>query len=436
MNFITNIPSDRFDSFTKQHPKSHFAQSYEWGQFKSMSPEWDFDTVGLEDANGQLVAAALVLFRHLPVIKRPFIYIPRGYVIDFSDQSLLKAFTRHMKEYAKSKKAIFIKIDPDIKYIDRNPQGEPLPGTIKNDQLISDLSKLGYKHLGFAQDFESTIQPRYTFRLGLTPEVAALHKNCHSKTRYNLKIAQKRGIEIVAGGREDLKTFSDIMNVTGNRNGFLTRPLSYFEEMYDTLNPKGMCRLYLARLNTGSALEGIKSELVHTKNSILAFEMQLENYELNEKKRQKILNKLVPEEKKLSNLKSQLEEMQDLYLRYPQGITMSGILTLYYGNKAWYLYGASDDVYREFMPNYLIQWHALNNAREEGYEIYDFFGISGRTDEADPLHGLYRFKKGFGGDFTEFVGEFDLIVNPALYLAWTRLLPAFKRYKKKLRGRK
>ena len=76
---------------------------------------------------------------------------------------------------------------------------------------------------------------------------------------------------------------------------------------------------------------------------------------------------------------------------------MSGIITTYFGNKSWYLYGASDNMYREFMPNYYIQWQSFTQAKQAGYELYDFFGISGKTDESDPLYGLYRFKKGFGG---------------------------------------
>ena len=115
MKFITNIPADRFNAFAAKHQKNHFLQSYEWGVFKSKSPDWSFDTVGLEDENGQLIAGALVLLRQLPLIKRPFIYIPRGYLIDFSQKQLVETFTKSMKQYAQHKKAIFIKIDPDIK---------------------------------------------------------------------------------------------------------------------------------------------------------------------------------------------------------------------------------------------------------------------------------------------------------------------------------
>ncbi len=436
MKFVTNISADRFNTFAAKHQKNHFLQSYEWGVFKSKSPDWSFDTVGLEDHAGNLVAGALVLIRFLPIIKRPFLYVPRGYIIDFNDKQLMKTFTESMRQYAKSKKAIFIKIDPDLKYVDRTVDGEKVEGAIENNELLQTLTNLGYLHLGFTQDFDSSIQPRYTFRLDLIPSEKDLLQGCQSKTRYNIKVAQKKGIEIVEGTREDLKTFEAIMRVTGERDGFLTRPLSYFEDMYDTLAPNGMCKLYLAKLNTKHALVNIEEELVQTQQSIANLQTQLQNEELSEKKRQKIQNKLEPETNKLKNLIQQKEEIQKLYEEHPTGITMSGIIATYFGNKSWYLYGASDNMYREFMPNYYIQWQAFTEAKQNGYEIYDFFGISGKTDESDHLYGLYRFKKGFGGEFTEFIGEFDYVIDPIGYFAWTKLLPQFKKFKKKLRSKK
>ena len=175
--------------------KNHFLQSYEWGVFKSKSPDWSFDAVGLEDQDGNLVAGALVLIRFLPIIKRPFLYIPRGYIIDFEDKKLLETFTKAMHQYAKSKKAIFIKLDPDIKYVDRNVDGEKIEGALENNELIQTLNELGYRHLGFTQDFDSSIQPRYTFRLDLTPSEKELLQGCQSKHAIILRLLRKKELK-------------------------------------------------------------------------------------------------------------------------------------------------------------------------------------------------------------------------------------------------
>ena len=101
-----------------------------------------------------------------------------------------------------------------------------------------------------------------------------------------------------------------------------------------------------------------------------------------------------------------------LYMAYAEGRAIAGTLAVGFGDKVWYLYGASDDNDRDRMPNYLLQWNMIQWALERGARLYDFRGVSGDLSEDNPLYGLYRFKKGFGGEFTEFIGEYDLILSP------------------------
>jgi len=90
-------------------------------------------------------------------------------------------------------------------------------------------------------------------------------------------------------------------------------------------------------------------------------------------------------------------------------------LAILYGDKVWYLYGASSNEHRNLMPNYLLQWSMIQWAIENNCRVYDFRGVSGDISEDNPHYGLYRFKKGFGGDFTEFVGEYDYVQNKLAY---------------------
>ena len=104
-----------------------------------------------------------------------------------------------------------------------------------------------------------------------------------------------------------------------------------------------------------------------------------------------------------------------LYMAFHEGTPIAGTLAIHYGDKVWYLYGASSNEHRNLMPNYLLQWCMIQWAVETGCRVYDFRGVSGDVSEDNPLYGLYRFKKGFGGDFTEFVGEMDLVLNKPVY---------------------
>lgn len=104
-----------------------------------------------------------------------------------------------------------------------------------------------------------------------------------------------------------------------------------------------------------------------------------------------------------------------LYMGYYEGKAVCGAITTNYGGKCCYVYGASDNAYRQYMPNYLMQWEMIRWAVETGCTLYDFQGISGDTENEDnPMYGLYRFKRGFGGEIAELAGEFDYVYRPAV----------------------
>lgn len=121
-----------------------------------------------------------------------------------------------------------------------------------------------------------------------------------------------------------------------------------------------------------------------------------------------------------------------LYLAFYQGKMIAGTIAVLYGNKCWYLYGASSNQHRNVMPNHLLQWEMIKWALEKGCDIYDFRGVSGNLDENHPLYGLYRFKKGFGGKFTEFVGELDYVFNPFIYFMAEKSEAIYRKLRRRL----
>ncbi len=124
-----------------------------------------------------------------------------------------------------------------------------------------------------------------------------------------------------------------------------------------------------------------------------------------------------------------------LYVAYYEGKIVAGTLAVLYGNKCWYLYGASSNESRNVMPNYLLQWEMIKWSLEAGCDIYDFRGVSGDLDESNPLYGLYKFKKGFNGKFTEFVGEMDYIFKPFIHFAVEKGEKTFRELRRKIMTR-
>ena len=117
-------------------------------------------------------------------------------------------------------------------------------------------------------------------------------------------------------------------------------------------------------------------------------------------------------------------EMCQLLMALYDSQPLAGLMAFTHGRRAWYFYGASGSAHRNRMPNYLLQWEAMRWARQRGCQQYDLWGVPDAdldtleaefTRRADGLWGVYRFKRGFGGELRRAAGPWDRVYMPALY---------------------
>ena len=106
-----------------------------------------------------------------------------------------------------------------------------------------------------------------------------------------------------------------------------------------------------------------------------------------------------------------------------EGEPVAMVIIFRFASRAWYMYGASCAVHREKMPNHLLQWEAMQWAREQGCAVYDMWGAPDVLDESDPLWGVYRFKRGFGGEFVRHIGAWDFPVSRSGYWLYASVMP-------------
>lgn len=344
--FTTRIIDEKdkelYNNFVINHAKGHFLQLWEWGQVKKHMG-WEPLPLVLEE-DGEIRATLLILKKRLPIplLNKCIFYSPRGPVVDLDNAELFNALFDGAKKVAKEEGAILLKLDPDVLH--------------DNDTFYKMLEDYGFKKNETGLDFEG-VQPNFVFRLDINPDEDILLQNMHSKWRYNIRLAGRKGVEIrEANGKEDLKIFYDVLVETAKRDNFLIRGYEYFEWIWDYLVENNYAQVFLAEY---------------------------------------------------------------------EGQVIAGTLAMLTGDKVWYLYGASSNEYRNLMPNYLIQWTMIQWAKKHNCTMYDFRGVSGDLDENNPLYGLYRFKKGFNGDFTEFIGEWDYVYSPFFYFLWNKALPIY-----------
>ena len=218
MKFIENVSEKEYEKFVLNHKtKSHFLQSYDWGEFSKKNKNVTPYYVGLVNDKNKLVATALLLQRKM-YFGYSYFYSPRGFVCDYNDLELIKEFTLKIKEFAKKKKALFLKIDPDIKLESLDIDGNVTVG-VDNHKLVDYLKSIGYKHLGFNKAFEHN-QPRYTFRLDLTQGLDSIKNNFHSTTKKVMNKGNNYELDIYTNDEKYVDDFDKTMTETADREIF------------------------------------------------------------------------------------------------------------------------------------------------------------------------------------------------------------------------
>lgn len=204
------------------------------------------------------------------------------------------------------------------------------------------------------------IQPPRTIIVDINASEEDILARMKPKCRYNIRLAEKKGVTVRTW--DDVSAFHEMMIVTGGRDGFGVHSKEYYQRAYELFHPKGTCELLLAEY---------------------------------------------------------------------EGKPLTSLMVFANGKRAWYVYGASNNEERNRMPTYLLQWEAIRWAKARGCEEYDLWGVPDENEETleaqfesrhDGLWGVYRFKRGFGGQIKRAAQALDRVYNPFLYWLYTKYI--------------
>ena len=414
-----NIEKEQFDSFVRSHKtKSHFLQSLAWGEFSKIKKNVTPHYLGLVNENNEVVAGTLLLEKKLP-LNLCYFYAPRGFVLDYKKKELLREMTDHVVKFAKKNKAIFVKIDPDIIKTSFNYQNEEKENP-DFDEIFNTLKSLGFKHQGFTKNFE-TMQPRYTFRIDLTQSLEDIENHFSKTTKQRIAKSLKLDTEVVIGNKDDLPEFYHLMTLTENRKDFISYGQDYYETLYEIFNgnENSQATLFLGKVHINKTIKALEKNLKEINNQISI--LPIDNLSKSAKSK---LNELT---KQKENITSEIEKFQNYKKEYGNDLTLSAHMIIEYGDKAWVLYAGNHNILSETYVNYNTYYEHIRYAHSKGIKTYDQFGTIGDLSKDNPRLGLHEFKKKFGGDYVEFMGEWDYITNPIMYFVFTKLVPIYRK---------
>lgn len=226
-------------------PGAHALQTWEWGKVKSRFG-WESYPLLWRNGDGKVDAAALLLRRRvafggfgLPI---SVMYVPRGPLLDWSDLSLAKQVLNDLKAFARKHWAIFVKIDPDL------PVGFGIPGEEKSADHQAGLSVHEHLSADGWRFSDEQIQFRNTVNVDLSEDIDSLLMRMKSKTRYNIRLAKRRGVTVRGGGLGDIDLLYRMYAHTAVRDDFLIRGKAYYETVWQTFFNAGLAEPLVAEV--------------------------------------------------------------------------------------------------------------------------------------------------------------------------------------------
>lgn len=403
---IEELESNEYEEYISKNKYTTFYQKEYWGKLKK-DGGWNYKLVGMKK-NNKIVGATLLLFKNLPLGLKLF-YSPRGFLIDYNDEELLKEFVLEIKEYVKNENGFILKIDPYVEYKTRDIDGNIVEGGVNNSKVVENLKKLGFKHYGFNKDISKELQPRWMYVLDLKGKTEdEIFSNFSKHYRKTIRRTEKQGLVVERISKDKLMDYKKIMEHTSSRRDFIDRPYSYYENMYDKIGENLI--INVCYLDTNLGINKFKDEI----KKIEGYQ-DIKDYHL----------------KDIEDYKKKIELYESYQKKYGDKIPLAGTMSIVCGKEYLNLFGGAYEEFMHYDAQYLIKWHTMKEALNLGCEIYNFYGISGNFEkENNDMYGVYEFKRGFGGRVVELIGEFDLIISKPKYCLYNFMFKTYKIVKK------
>jgi peptidoglycan pentaglycine glycine transferase (the first glycine) len=360
------VNSDSWNQIISNLPDPHFLQSYEWGQVKAKYGWSAYYAVWTEDGKFQVtsdlqtitnyqlpITASALILKRTAFRRFSIFYAPKGPLMDWTNESLRKRVLDDLQSFAKKQGAIFLKLDPDVVL------GRGVPASVdevtenSGQAVMSELRRRGWV------ESSDQIQFRNTVMVDLSSSEEDILMRMKQKTRYNVRLAEKKGVTVRVGKLTDLPMLYKMYAETSVRDGFVIRDEEYYMTVW---------KLFMSAAISSQPLA-------------------------------------VP------------------LIAEVDGEAVAAIFLFMFAGRGYYVYGMSRNAHREKMPTYLLQWAAMKHAMAHGCLTYDLWGAPVVFDESDSMWGVYRFKEGLGGEVVRTLGAYDFAPSKFWYSMYSDVMP-------------
>lgn len=387
---IIELTIEQFDVFATNHPLRNYCQNSKYAKLMGETG-YNYDYIGYYDDSNTLIAASLILHKKIGNLKR-FAYAPKGFLIDYYNQELLKMFINDIVEYYKKKDFVFIKINPEIIIGNLNIKKNFAPNYNQNVKIIDDLKDLGFKRRREVKPLD-LMMPRLSPYINLKEySLNKIAKTCKDK----IADSEKKGLIFEQVTNREVGILYEFVKDNTYQN------INYFRNLLNVYTDTG--EIYLIKVDYEQCLintrEKYDLELEHNNDC---------NQKIQENNTEELLNEKMQSDKDLLNLKNEIiaatEGLKNNKYKY-----IGGVIIVKYINRVSIIIDGYDDNFSDLYP-YEFMINILIKKYQADYDFLDMNGLAGDYSDTGVYSKFNNQKIEFNPTVYEFIGEFDIILN-------------------------
>lgn len=373
-----------FDGFAAESSSVHYKKTSMWGEFQKKENKGTPHLLGFYEGDA-LKATAMALISKWK--SHTYIFVPYGPCMDYSDSALVTDVFSLLKQYAADQKAEFLRTDPNVVRMHRDITGNPINDGFSNEPLTELLKENGFVHKGYGYAYDGSWNNRYTLIVDLSGTMETIRKAFNKSRITSLNRHAAEGVTTHVGSEADIEKLMAFEKQLSEQDGFKPHSKEFFMSIMNCFKEHAV--LYVTEIDLNQMITGIQDEL----NS----------------------NKYAKDPEAAAAKNAELDKAREMIAEYGRIVPIAAGLFIRIGNASWDLYTYNRKQFSFIKPVDNLHNFAMEDMKNHGVTKYDMCGFSGTADPKDPYYGLYCYKRSFGPQFIEQIGEFDYILDQKDY---------------------
>ena len=401
---LVTLNQQQFNKYASSHRYRSYYQTSAYG-LSMLKLGYNVHYFGIVDGTNSLIGATMILYKEV-FMNNKIAYAPRGILFDYSDSKKVKELAECLKNLLGKQGFMLLRMDPYIPISIHSNDGNLINMNNQESIILENLATAKFEYKGKNLYFENE-KPRWEALVLLNKNEEVLFESFDKRTRNKIRKAKNIGIEVYNDTTKDIK---ELYEFVGKKD---KKPIKYYEALVKNFGED--IDVYYAKINTETFI--INSRKMY-ENELLNNEQlaeRIQQYAPNDKERQNTLNKKMESDKLIGSYKNNMLLATELLKNHPEGILIGGALVIKYDNAAYIVSDGYNEKFSSLNASYLIKWQMISDYNQQGLKYLNMNAVVGEFEKKNQYSGLNEMKLGFNTIVTEYIGEFDLILNNFTY---------------------